>query len=983
MNIFTRVASAFKSRESKVDPRWMSLGYYDDVPMAVRMSKNFKSFVKEGYKDSDTLYKCVSYIIRNGSAIPPVLFKDSTMKSGKIDEHPLLDLLNKPNEDQSGVAYREAALGYKILAGNCFQYANRVTRDGPPAELYTLRPDKIEMQIVKNKGIVGYKYDTLRDVITPDNIGHTKYWNPDDDDQAGMGLSPLEAAALNIDMQSHSKKWNLALLQNSARPPGIWKYGALLGPNERKKLEDKLNEKFAGAKGAGKAPLFDGGVDWKPTGLDPAQMDFLDSLKYNGGAIANILNIAPQLIGDTSSSTYDNMEQAKAASYTEAIFPELDDLYALWNTWLVPMYSDLKNSKAFLYYDKESVEVIANIIQAQKTAQAERANEMWMNGLGTLNECRELCGLPPVPDGDVLKIGTILIRLDEIDKYAEQSLTMPAVAPAALPEPLNVPDPTKPGQPNQPDPTKPSQNNDQQQGNANNKPGVKPPDNRDDNATSDDAVKPKKSDERRYVTKDDDEGHTGVMIAFFPDAKTAKKLALPDGEPVNQIHLTLAFLGDKNDIDLDVDALKKLLSDFASEASPLSGITSGVLRFSPSDSSNGLSPICALVNISGLQKWRANLVETLEAAHVNIANNFDYQPHITLAYIDSEDHTPIDDVPSVNLNFDQLWLCIGDDRYSFPIEGTPKKRQHRTSLTKALDLATNEEKQSYFKSIEKATAKWETEAEQRLQSYFKKEQKAVVNAVYEAALPSSAEDRAESAINSKASDLKEIIIELYKDVAGDVGNDILKQLKAGATDYDVKSFTDIINSNAEHYLSKMAATKIKGITETTRDQVKRELSQGVKAGETVPQLAKRIDGLYLEQIVPSRSANIAVTESHSAASWSALQAGRSSGLTLNKVWLSQNDGNVRPAHRDADGQQVGIDETFVVDGENLDYPGNPSGSPENCCKCRCFMWFKKSEAKQSNDEEDNSNDDKSVFSKYKSRSTSKHEYRKFMELALK
>src|ERR1700739_1072828 len=133
MNIFSRVASFF----TKSNPEWNHLSGYSDVPQAIRMSNNFKTYVKEGYKNSDTLYKCVSYLIRNGSAIPPILYTDET-RTKQIEKHPVLDLIKRPNPEQSGVAYREAVLGYKYLAGNSFQYAIR-GKNGLPVELWALR----------------------------------------------------------------------------------------------------------------------------------------------------------------------------------------------------------------------------------------------------------------------------------------------------------------------------------------------------------------------------------------------------------------------------------------------------------------------------------------------------------------------------------------------------------------------------------------------------------------------------------------------------------------------------------------------------------------------------------------------------------------------------------------------------------------------------------------------------------------------------
>jgi len=57
-----------------------------------------------------------------------------------------------------------------------------------------------------------------------------------------------------------------------------------------------------------------------------------------------------------------------------------------------------------------------------------------------------------------------------------------------------------------------------------------------------------------------------------------------------------------------------------------------------------------------------------------------------------------------------------------------------------------------------------------------------------------------------------------------------------------------------------------------------------------------------------------------------------------KEWLATQDDKVRDAHAAADGQKVPIDESFDVGGEQLEYPGDVAGSPENVINCRC-TWL--------------------------------------------
>src|SRR5215472_1183768 len=87
-NFLTRTLT---SLAAKLNPAWASFSSYSDTPMAIHMSRDFRTYAKEGYKNSDTLYKCISYLIRNGAAIPPVLYRsrDNLTKNNQIKSHPL------------------------------------------------------------------------------------------------------------------------------------------------------------------------------------------------------------------------------------------------------------------------------------------------------------------------------------------------------------------------------------------------------------------------------------------------------------------------------------------------------------------------------------------------------------------------------------------------------------------------------------------------------------------------------------------------------------------------------------------------------------------------------------------------------------------------------------------------------------------------------------------------------------------------------
>lgn len=58
-----------------------------------------------------------------------------------------------------------------------------------------------------------------------------------------------------------------------------------------------------------------------------------------------------------------------------------------------------------------------------------------------------------------------------------------------------------------------------------------------------------------------------------------------------------------------------------------------------------------------------------------------------------------------------------------------------------------------------------------------------------------------------------------------------------------------------------------------------------------------------------------------------------------KRWLTADDERVRDAHREAEGQEVPVEQPFHVGGEALRFPGDPLGSPENVWNCRCTVIY--------------------------------------------
>lgn len=146
--------------------------------------------------------------------------------------------------------------------------------------------------------------------------------------------------------------------------------------------------------------------------------------------------------------------------------------------------------------------------------------------------------------------------------------------------------------------------------------------------------------------------------------------------------------------------------------------------------------------------------------------------------------------------------------------------------------------------------------------------------------------------------------------------------------------TPIATETIARYISIYSGDKIKQITQTTLDDVQRVISQGLDAGLTERELASQIRAYAITKSL-SRAQTIARTETHQASSFVTDQMVQASGVEFEREWVASKGERTRRAHREADGQRVGMNEPFSVGGELLMYPGDPDGSAKNVINCRC------------------------------------------------
>ncbi|WP_417247693.1 phage portal protein [Celeribacter sp.] len=351
-------------------------------------SRDTVTLTRVGFTGNPVGYRSVKLIAEAASALPLVM-QNATER---FEMHPLLSVLNRPNPAQGRVELFEALYAQILLSGN--GYLEAVGAGGEaPQELHVLRSDRMSLVPGADGWPVAYEYAVggrkhrfvIEEGFTP--ICHIKNFHPADDH---YGLSPLQAAATAIDVHNSASRWSKGLLDNAARPSGAIVYrGAdgtgTMSADQYDRLLGEMESHHQGARNAGRPMLLEGGLDWKPMGFSPSDMEFQKTKEAAAREIALAFGVPPMLVGIPGDATYANYLEANRAFYRLTVLPLVAKVTGAVGHWL----SEMAGEEITLKPDLDQVPALA----AERDQQWKRVAEA---AFLTDGEKRAMLGLPPL-----------------------------------------------------------------------------------------------------------------------------------------------------------------------------------------------------------------------------------------------------------------------------------------------------------------------------------------------------------------------------------------------------------------------------------------------------------------------------------------------------------------------------------------------------------------------------------------------------------
>jgi len=100
------------------------------------------------------------------------------------------------------------------------------------------------------------------------------------------------------------------------------------------RLQSEMETYHMGARNAGRPMLLEGGLDWKPMGFSPSDMEFHKTKESAAREIAIAFGVPPMLMGIPGDATYANYQEANRAFYRLTVLPLASKVTAALGHWL-------------------------------------------------------------------------------------------------------------------------------------------------------------------------------------------------------------------------------------------------------------------------------------------------------------------------------------------------------------------------------------------------------------------------------------------------------------------------------------------------------------------------------------------------------------------------------------------------------------------------------------------------------------------------
>jgi len=302
----------------------------------------------------------------------------------------IYQLLVKPNPIFDWYEHIKFHQIFMELFGESYWYLVK-NKLGKVAEIWLIPPFYVKPIKSMNKNAHPYEIDhflimTLYgDIkVNPDEIIYFRNPNPYN---PLRGMGTIEKAYLERDLNTFSKVYSRNFFKNGGIPAGVLVTDQRLTPEEIEDLKRLWKDTYGGLDNSWKVAFLWGGWRYQEISVDPSSKEFRQLGEWSREDLCMIFGVPQAKLGLVKDVNRANAFILDITYAKETILPRLKQIQSKINYDLLPKIG--ATNYKFIFKDPTPQNMELNIRKLKEAGKL---------GILTVNEAREMIGLPPLPD---------------------------------------------------------------------------------------------------------------------------------------------------------------------------------------------------------------------------------------------------------------------------------------------------------------------------------------------------------------------------------------------------------------------------------------------------------------------------------------------------------------------------------------------------------------------------------------------------------
>jgi len=359
----------------------------------IRISDSHAETYAQLWKSQPAVRTVVGFLARNIAQLGIHVYRRvSDVDRERVTDHPLAELLSRPNPKTTPYRFIEAVVSDLAIYDNAFVL--KVRPKDQAAGLVRLDPAQVTLEGKNPFTPDGYK--VAKTVFSPEDVIHFRGYSPID---ARQGISPLETLRTRLAEEYQATLYREQLWRNGARLSGYLQRPAD-APEWSRTAKERFRSQWAAqysgdGSQVGGTPILEDGMTYVPASVNPRDAQYIESRKLTREEVTAAYHVPLTLVGILDNATYSNITEQHKMMYQDTLGPWLTMIEQELMLQLVP---DFAGSAEDLYVEFNLAEKLKGSFEEQAVQLSTAVGGPYM----LRNEARARLNLPSLPEGEEL-----------------------------------------------------------------------------------------------------------------------------------------------------------------------------------------------------------------------------------------------------------------------------------------------------------------------------------------------------------------------------------------------------------------------------------------------------------------------------------------------------------------------------------------------------------------------------------------------------